>query len=257
MLRNLLVQPSTRGIDIDDPRILQLRRPIVREKVFLRQVYEEWYAAIVAALPEGEGLVLELGSGPGFLKDFVPKLITSDILCCRGILVVLDGGQLPISDRALRGIAMINVLHHLCQPRHFLAEAVRCLQPGGVVVMIEPWVTPWSRLVYKRLHHEPFQPKASTWESPHKGPLSGANTALPWIIFERDRTQFEREFPELQIRFVEPCMPFKYLVSGGVSSRSLMPGWAFGLWRRIEGCLLPWMKTWAMFALIALVRADT
>jgi SAM-dependent methyltransferase len=257
MFKNLLAEPSTRGIDIDDPRIPELRRRILRDKSFLRQIYEEWYAAISAVLPGGQGPVLELGSGPGFLKDFIPELITSELFGSPGVSVVLEGEHLPMADRVLRGIVMTNVLHHLCQPRRFLGEAVRCLRPGGVVVIIEPWVTLWSRLVYTKLHHEPFQPRATTWEFPHKGPLSGANAALPWIIFERDRAQFEREFPELQIKFIELCMPFRYLVSGGISLRSLMPGWSFGLWRRIENCLGPWMKTWAMFAQITLVRDDT
>ena len=257
MLQDLLVQPSIRGIDIDDPRTTRLRRRIVRKKSFLRQIYVEWYASIAAVLPDSQGSVLELGSGPGFLKDFIPELIASDIFLCPGIDLVMDGNALPIADRTLRGIAMTDVLHHLCQPRRFFAEAIRCLQPGGVLVMIEPWFTPWSRLVYTKLHHEPFQPKARAWEFPRKGPLSGANGALPWIIFERDRVQFEHEFPELKIRFIELCMPFRYLVSGGVSMRSLMPGCAFGLWRRIENCLYPWMKTWAMFARIVLVRTNT
>ena len=256
MFKDLLAEPSTRGIDIDDLRIPELRRRILRDKSFLRQVYEEWYAAISAVLPGREGPVLELGSGPGFLKDFIPELITSELFGSPGVSIVLKGEQLPVANMALRGIVMTNVLHHLSQPRWFFAEAVRCLQPGGVVVFVEPWVTPWSRLVYTRLHHEPFQPRATTWASPHKGPLSGGNAALPWIIFERDRAQFEREFPELGIKLIELSMPFRYLVSGGVSLRSLMPGWTFNLWRRIENCLHPWMRTWAMFAQITLVRDD-
>jgi hypothetical protein len=44
------------------------------------------------------------------------------------------------------------------------------------------------------------------------------------------------------------------LVSGGVSLRVLMPGWAFGAWRGLEKMFDPWMKTWAMFALIVLRR---
>ena len=120
--------------------------------------------------------------------------------------------------------------------------------------MIEPWVTPWSRVVYTRLHHEPFRPDAPEWEFPSTGPLSGANGALAWIVFVRDREQFAREFPEWQIHVITPGMPFRYLLSGGVALRSLMPGSTFRLWRRIESGLQPWMDTWAMFAHIVLVR---
>ena len=119
--------------------------------------------------------------------------------------------------------------------------------------MIEPWVTGWSRLVYGHLHHEPFRPQAEEWGFPSSGPLSGANSALPWILFERDRDRFEQEFPQWEVREIQLIMPFRYLVSGGVSLRSLMPGWSFGLWRALEKVLLPWMDQWAMFALVTLV----
>lgn len=256
MLKAWLAHPLTRGLDIDDPRTTLLRRQIIQEKGFLRQIYQEWYAAIAAALPADEEPVLELGSGAGFLSDFIPGLITSEIFSCPGVRVVLDGARLPFSDGVLRGIVMTDVLHHLPQPRRFFTEATRCVRPGGVMVMIEPWVTSWSRLVYRHLHHEPFRPEAPYWECPLSGPLSGANSALPWMIFERDRDQFEREFPEWQFLSIKPGMPFRYLISGGVSSRSLMPEAGLRLWRWVENRMRPWMTTWAMFATITLVRVN-
>ena len=253
-LRTWLAHPLTRGLDIDDPQTTERRRQIIQEKSFLRQIYQEWYVAMAAAIPSGNGPVLELGSGAGFLNTVIPDLISSDVFFCSGINVILDGQRLPIATGVLRAIAMLDVLHHLPAPRAFLTEATRCVRPGGVMVLLEPWVTPWSRWVYTNLHHEPFQPQAATWEFPSSGPLSGANGALAWIIFERDRSQFEREFPEWRIQTVKPGMPFRYALSGGVSLRSLMPGVTFRAWRKIEHQLRPWMKTWAMFAEITLVR---
>ena len=120
--------------------------------------------------------------------------------------------------------------------------------------MIEPWVTPWSRLVYQNLHHEPFLPDAAEWRFPRTGPMSSANGALPWIVFDRDRARFEHEFPEWRIASIELLMPFRYLVSGGVTMRSLAPGWTFGVWRSLERALNPWMNRLAMFARIVLQR---
>jgi len=51
-------------------------------------------------------------------------------------------------------------------------------------------------------------------------------------------------------------MPFCYLVSGGVSLRSLMPGWSYPVWRAAEELLSPWMNSWAMFARIVLERVE-
>jgi SAM-dependent methyltransferase len=254
MFKAWLAHPLTRNLDLDDPRTTELRRRIIIENSFLRQIYQEWYTALAARLPAGPGPVLEIGSGPGFLKEYIPGLITSEVFHCSNIRLVLNGMRLPFATEALRGIVMTDVLHHLSQPRIFLAEAARCLQAGGVLLMNEPWVTPWSRLIYGRLHHEPFEPNAQTWEFPPSGPLSGANGALPWIIFERDRAQFEQQFVEWEIQEIKLGMPFRYLVSGGVSKRALMPGWTFNTWRQFENMLQPWMKNLAMFALIVLRR---
>ena len=256
ILRNWLAHPLTRGLDIDDPRTTHLRQRIVQEKSFLRQLYQEWYRTIVEALPPGAEAVLELGAGGGFMSDFVPELITSEIFYCPNIRVVLDGLHLPFATKSLRGIVMTNVLHHLSEPRLFFAEATRCVRSGGVMSIIEPWVTPWSRFVYTRLHHEPFQPETSTWELPTSGPLSGANDAMPWIVFSRDRFKFEQEFPQWQIELIKPMMPFRYLVSGGISMRNLAPGWSFSIWTHTEKALSRWNDQLAMFAQIVLRRLD-
>jgi hypothetical protein len=75
-------------------------------------------------------------------------------------------------------------------------------------------------------------------------------------VFERDRAVFEAEFPELSIEQIQPLMPFRYLVSGGVSMRSLMPRAATPLWSALEKSLEPWMRHGAMFALIVLRRVS-
>lgn len=256
MMSRWLAHPSTRGVDIDDPRLISVRRRLVREKAFLRKIYQEWYAAIVEALPSGADPVLELGSGGGFLEDSVPGLITSELQVCPHVRVVLDGQALPLSAGSLRAIVMIDVLHHLPESRRFLREAARCVRHGGRMVMIEPWVSGWSSLIYSRLHHEPFRPEAAAWEFPRGGPLSAANMALPWIMFVRDRDQFEREFPEWRVMSLRPFMPFRYLISGGVSMRGLMPAWTFGLWRALEDALTPWSRQLGMFAQIVLERTD-
>lgn len=256
LVSHWLAHPSTRGLDIDDPRLVSVRRRLIREKAFLRKIYQEWYAAIVKALPSGDGPVLELGSGGGFLEESVPGLITSELQPCPHVRVALDGQVLPLADGSLRAIAMIDVLHHLPESRRFLREAARCVRRGGRVVMIEPWVSDWSSLIYSRLHHEPFRPDAAEWEFPPGGPLSAANTALPWIMFVRDRHQLEREFPQWRLVSITPFMPFRYLISGGVSMRGLMPGWTFGLWRAAEHALTPWSRQLGMFAHIVLERTD-
>lgn len=252
---HLFQHPLTSGMDVDDSRTTELRRKIIRSKRFLCRLYEEWYDLIRSRIPSGDGPVVELGSGAGFMKERIPNLITTDVLPVAWVDCVLPAdGRLPFGNASLKAIVMTDVLHHLNDPRHYFREATRTVKPGGVVVMIEPWLTSWSRIVYRRLHSEPFLPDVEQWELTKSGPLSGANSALPWIIFERDRSRFEHEFPEWTSAAIEPFMPFSYLFSGGVSFRSFAPGWAYGYLRTIEHTIGRIEQWAAMFALIKIIR---
>ncbi len=249
MLHSLLAHPLTKGIALDDPRTTELRRAIIAGKPFLRRLYAEWYAHITDALG-GRRTVLELGSGAGFFRQVVPTTITSEVFFIRGVDLIADACALPFPDGALDAIVMTDVFHHIPDPARFLAEATRCIRPRGKIVMIEPWRTGWSEWVYTHLHHEPFVPDAG-WTIPPSGPLSGANGALPWIVFERDRRLFEERFPEWTIQRIVPMMPLAYMLSGGVSMRSLLPG---GLYRLVRGGERFAEGRCSMFALIELQR---
>ena len=56
------------------------------------------------------------------------------------------------------------------------------------------------------------------------------------------------------MRSIEPIMPFRYLVSGGVSLRGLMPAASYPLWRGLEKVLSPAAGRLAMFAHVVLER---
>jgi SAM-dependent methyltransferase len=253
-VKQWLAEPATAGCDLDDAETTIRHRALIGSKPFLRQIYLEWYRLLEDSLPDIPGPVLELGSGGGFLADVQPRVITSDILPISDVDVRLDAGRLPFRDAQLRAIVMTNVFHHLPDAAGFLAEAVRCLKPNGAVVMIEPWVTPWSRWVFTRFHHEPFDPDASGWCGAAGHPLSSANGALPWLVFARDRGLLRDRFPQLRIIVTEPLMPLRYVASGGVSIRALVPGWAFPLCRWLDTLLVRTMPAAAMFARIVVER---
>lgn len=253
-LRRLLAHPLTAGLQLDDPSTTELRKQIILAKPFLRDIYNEWYRLLTRELPPGEGAVLELGSGGGYCAQFIPGLITSERFPCSGVRIVADAQALPFAEHSLRAVVMTNVMHHLPDVRRFFRDASRVLRPGGKILMIEPWRTPWSSCVYKYLHHETFDPDASEWSYASTGPLSGANIALPWIVFARDRGKFESAFPELSIDRICPFLPFRYLISGGVGMRSLMPAFTRGAWARLERMLESQMPRLGMFACILVRR---
>lgn len=251
ILSSLLGHPLTKGMSVDDPRTTLLRREIIQSKPFLKSLYSEWYQRILMLLPIKSD-VLELGSGAGFFRTFLPQVITSEVFLTPGVSLIADACELPLPDRSLDAIVMTDVFHHIPNVSRFFSEATRCVRPGGRIVMIEPWRTPWSEWVYTNLHPEPFQPQ-SGWEIPSSGPLSGANGALPWIVFERDLATFKAQCPQWRIVGIEPMMPIAYLLSGGVSMRSLMPAWMYRPVRALER--LFFQRYWAMFALIELERS--
>lgn len=251
----ILGHPLTRGIDLDDPRSTLLRRKIIQDKAFLRRVYAEWYRLLCSRLPPGGADILEIGSGAGFLQDFIPSLITSEVFPLEGIDRVEDATALSMANSSLDAIVMTDVLHHIPDVEQFFVEATRTLRPGGRLLMIEPWLTRWSSLVYRYFHPEPFVADATNWRLPQGGPVSMANGALPWIVFERDIARFRSEFAQLELVSIRPMMPLSYLASGGVSLRSRTPGAWYPAIRSFEQKVL--REHGAMFALIEVHRVTT
>ncbi len=254
-LKNILLHPDVRDVDIDAPETIRRHARLIQNKKFLKQLYGEWYRSILQAIPpDSPGTIVEIGSGGGFMHEVNPSVCRTDILKAANLDAVLDAANLPFKDQTLKAIVMVDVLHHLPRVRAFFQEASRCIQYRGRIIMIEPWNTRWSRWIYRRFHREPFDPEASNWRVQKGGPMSGSNQALPWILFERDRDRFNSAFPEWSVEDLQLHSPFSYLISGGVSFRSLWPGKFFRLWREIEDQFMPFMPKLAMFATIRLVR---
>jgi SAM-dependent methyltransferase len=251
---NRLRLPHSKDLeDLDAPRTTVRRREIIRQKPFLKNIYLDFYERIERHL---EGLipgdtVVELGSGGGFYQEIRPSVITSDIMALPHIHISFSGTRMPFKKESLDAVVMIDVLHHIPDARSFFREAGRCLRPGGRMVMIEPANTLWSRFIYQNFHHEAFDPRGN-WEFPSSGPLSSANGALPWILFFRDRGQFEQEFPNLKIKIINNHTPLRYLLSGGLSYQQLLPSSFYPFIAACEKCLSPLNNTLGMFLTVVL-----
>jgi SAM-dependent methyltransferase len=240
--------------DLDDPRRTLEHREIILGKKFLKQLYIDWYQVFVkeaANFPGGK--MIELGSGGGFLKELMPEVITSDILQLSNCDMIFSALDMPFEDNSISCIFMIDVFHHIPDSAAFLKEADRVLVPGGKIVMQEPASTLWGRLIYKNFHHEPFNPEGD-WTIPAEGPMSNANGALPWIVFDRDRKKFEALFPRLHIKSIRKHTPLRYLLSGGVSMKQLVPSWSFGALSFFEKLMGPFTGFFSMFQTIVVEK---
>jgi SAM-dependent methyltransferase len=202
----------------------------------LRTLYGEWYGRISAALPPPSlGPRVELGSGPGFARSFVPDLELTDLVKAPWHDREISAEALPYADASLGAIVLFDVLHHVSTPRQFFAEAARVLKPGGRIVMCEPYIGPMSYPVYKFMHEEPVEMFVDPLNPAAK--MSGndpfdSNQAIPTILFGRSRAVFEREFPMFEVRSVERLAGLSYPASGGFSRGPLLPQ---ALWNALHG----------------------
>lgn len=223
---SFLDEPKLRGIAVGSPQWFAVQRQIIQSRPLTRSCYQAWYARLLEderSVPGDGGVLLELGSGSSFLKELCPHVVTSDV--CEGIAErVIDGRALPFADASVRAIFATHVFHHIPDVGQFLCEAERTLRPGGVLSLIEVAHTPFARFFFRHFHPEPYNDRTPHWSFTQADAMIDSNQALSWIVFQRDRERFEELFPTLRLRkssFLPWC---SYLVSGGVTRRSLLPG---------------------------------
>ena len=249
----LLEEPRTRGMDLDGLETSIRRRELSKSKRALNLSYINWYrklAEIDKTAPSG--LRVELGSGGGFLEEFIPGLVTTDVLPLPFVQKVCSAEELPFENGTVAAIYMINVLHHVADVERFFAEAQRVLVAGGLVAMIEPYVSPFSKFVWTLVHHEPFDMTPRSWRLTPSGPLSGGNDALPWIIFARDRFIYDARYPDLRVERIVPHTFLSHLLSGGVTMRSFVSPFVIRLCQKMEerlGAILPYVGVFGTIVL--------
>jgi SAM-dependent methyltransferase len=243
-------------VSIDDPGRFENLRSLIKRKGFLEKFYREIYsryAETLARCPQS-GVAIELGSGAGFVKEVIPEVVTSDVIPYEGVDRELDACALPFEDRSLRAILMFDVFHHIPDVEKFLTEADRCLKPGGRCLIIDPYLGWLTNPIFRFIHHEPFHPEAPEWRFESKGPLSDANVALAWMVFQRDRERFEKVFPRLRVDSITPHSPLRYWLAGGLRKWSLAPSSSFGFMSKVDEMLVKMTPRLASFMDVELVK---
>jgi SAM-dependent methyltransferase len=140
----------------------------------------------------------------------------------------VDAHCLPLAANSLDNIIGLDVLHHFQYPLHFMNEVARVLRPAGRLVLVEPWITPFSRFVYTYLHQEgcdldlqPWRVDRVAFEGPKRA--FDGNAAIPFLLITRGRSALEAEIPCLQLVRSEPFSLLTYLLSLGFKRASLLP----------------------------------
>ena len=254
---SLLKEPSLLGLTPGSPEFFAAQKKLILERPLLKRSYDDWYARLLrdarSAPPTGQ--ILELGSGGSYLKDLEPGIITSDVISNVADLVV-DARKLPFPDGSLRALLLTHVFHHIPDVAAFFKEAERALIPGGVISMIEVAHTPFARFFFRNFHHEPYEDAAVQWAFQQHDSMMDSNQALAWIVFSRDRSQFERQFPSLRIEHLELMPWVAYFVSGGVTMRYLIPRFLNPVVLCAEKLATPFSKIFSLYWHIRVRKSD-
>jgi len=184
----------------------------IRSKPYLRKIYVEWAETILKNLAPS-GVTVEFGAtNPVIRRVFSHvNVFGMDVMPIRTLAIQADATQMPFASCSITNLVATDTFHHLPDAEPFLAEVLRVLTVGGRLILIEPWSNLFANFIYRRFHPEPFDPSAG-WTTSGDGPMTRANGALPWIVFERDRKLLAERFPALRITTLYQLMPFSYLV---------------------------------------------
>lgn len=211
-------------------RRLDRHRGILSRKPILRTLYSEWYAQIRAGL--APGLTIEVGSGPASLKESCPDVVTTDVVWCPWLDLTMDAQALALLDHSVSNIVLCDVLHHLKAPGSFFREAARVLRKSGRIVLLDPYISPFSRIVNALFHEEPVDLTVDPLSLQANGTSTGedpfhANQAFATVLFWRDLGRTMDRLPEFKLVSRSRTGFLRYPLSGGFGHHSLIPGWAF------------------------------
>jgi len=259
-LLDLLRDPSVENIDVDGKDRLVAHRKMLARKKMLREVFTEFHHIFRKLDNEyfsASGTKIELGAGIAPIRDSYPDVLATDVVPGPHLDRVVDAENMDLPNNSVRVVYGQNCFHHFPHPESFFAELDRVLAPGGGVILLEPYYGPFASFLYKRLFKtEGFDKKYPSWETPVAGPMNGANQALSYIVFVRDRFVFEQKYPTLKVVHQELCGNyFKYLLSGGLNFRQLIPDWMGPVINFLELALSPFNR-WISLHYIIVVRKE-
>lgn len=248
-------------IDTQAHEQLLRHRRVWEQKPILRRVYQEEFFARLLSFRKPGGFSLEVGAGPGFLKQLAPDIFSTDIVWCPWLDAVADAQQLPFCAASVTNVFGLDMLHHLAAPMAFFVEVTRILAPGGRLILVEPWITPFSYFVFRFLHQERCDLSETPWLQnridgvPGKMAFDG-NQAIPYLLFgPRHRSETLRALPELKLVVLEPFCLFAYLLSGGFKPMNLLPAFLYPAVSRFERATLPlWRRAAALRVLLVLEK---
>ena len=206
----------------------------------LRCYYQSLYKDMLLWCPEGEKR-LEIGSGIGVAKQFIPYLTTSDIVLNEYVDQAASAYDLA-PENHWEAILGLDVLHHLRYPMRFFESAARSLEPGGRIILMEPAATRFGNLLYGLCHHEPM--KLAEIQPPfvfdeQTGDEAFSNMAMAQGLFRVHHDYAEKKLAAMNLHLIHLSYRdvLAYFLTGGFSRPALLPAWLIRIAVAVEKLL--------------------
>jgi SAM-dependent methyltransferase len=239
---------------------IQGNRQAWQRKPQLQAVYRGFHELIASRLDRSvPGLIAELGSGMGSIKDVIPDCVTTDLFANPWLDRQENAYRLSFAAGSVSNLILFDVWHHLRYPGAALAEFRRVLAPGGRVIIFDPAISWTGRLIYGLFHHEPIGMRLPiTWEAPADFrpedsdyfAAQGAATRVFW------RQQAPERLAGWKLVEATPLPSFEYFATGGFSGPQLGGPLLFRLWRGLDRAFARWPNLFAARLLVVLKRTE-
>jgi SAM-dependent methyltransferase len=229
------------------------------KRPLLREVYGHFYQLIREALTPLPGPTVELGSGIGAAKDFIPACITTDIFPNSWLDRQENAYALTFADSSVSNLILLDVFHHLVYPGTALNEFHRVLRLRGRVIILEPAMSLLGRLIYGPFHHEPLGLRDEIrWLAPDDsdprstGYYAAQGNASRVFL----GNQFKGALHRWDISTLKSLTDLAYAASGGFSKPQLYPLGFLPIIRNLEKVLALWPHLFATRLLVVLQKKD-
>lgn len=261
-IADLLRDSSLKGMDLDGEDRMVRHRVILSRKPMLQAVFFQFhhlFRVLEQRYLTGTGRQIELGAGVSPMRDSYPEVAATDVVAGAGLDFELNAQAMALDAASVRVFYAQNCFHHFPDPELFFAELERVLTPGGGVILLEPYYGWFASFLYPRMFStEGFDKNHPSWTVEAAGPMNGANQALSYIVFVRDRERFEAKFPALEIVAQQRVSNYlKYLISGGLNFRSLLPNVLSPLVDLMQFCLRPFDRWLCLHHIIVLRKRES
>jgi SAM-dependent methyltransferase len=199
-------------------------------KPVLRKAYGWFYRLILKQLVREPGLIIELGSGIGAIKQLIPDCITTDIFPNPWLDRTENAYSLSFDDGSVANLILFDVFHHLEFPGEAIKEFGRVMVPRGRLILMEPGFGWLGRFIYHKFHHEPLGfgqpvPWHAAKEFNRNVPKYYAAQANAWRIFVEH--EFDPDLGNLRLVDLRKLPALSYIGTGGFSGPALYPSWLF------------------------------